>query len=113
MRHQGTKSCGRAIPELQSLCTGLSLRDWTSGGASRRQAADSLWLATRAAVPDAAVWAPTVLNVIRAANFLLLAVAVAVSSKPPGQAAVQLIGTLLFAGLGIIGLRRACAIVDP
>ena len=84
-----------------------------AGGASLRQAADSPWLATRAAVPDAAVWAPMVLNVIWAANLLLLAVAVAPSSKPPGQAAVQLIGALLFAGLGIIGLRRACAIVEP
>ena len=72
-----------------------------------------LWLATRAAVPRAAVWVPIVLNVVWAAEFLLLAFSVDPSPTPLGRAfmAVQVIGALLFAELELIGLRRACAIV--
>ena len=67
-----------------------------------------LWLATRAAV-----WVPIVLNVVWAAEFLLLAFSVDPSPTPLGRAfmAVQVIGALLFAELELIGLRRACAIV--
>ena len=84
-----------------------------AGAASLPYAAYLLWLATRAAVPRAAVWAPIALNVVWAAEFLLLAFSVAPSPTLAGQAfiAVQVIGALLFAELELIGLRRACAIV--
>ena len=76
-------------------------------------AAYLLWLATRPAVPRAAVWVPIVLNVMWAAECLAFAFA---TSPPPtllGEAfiAVQVITVLAFAELEFIGLRRACAIV--
>ena len=84
-----------------------------AGAASLPYAGYLLWLATRAAVPRAAVWVPIVLNVVWAAEFLLLAFSVDPSPTPLGRAfmAVQVIGALLFAELELIGLRRACAIV--
>lgn len=84
-----------------------------AGAASRPYAACLLWLATRAAVPLAAVWAPIVLNVIWAADFLPLAVAVGPSPTVLGEAfvAVRVIALLLFAEPDFIGLQRACAIV--
>jgi len=86
-----------------------------AGAASLPYAAYLSWLATRAAVSRAAVWAPIVLNVIWAADFLPLALALAVdrSHTALGQVfvAVQVIGALLFAELEFVGLRRACAIV--
>ena len=76
-------------------------------------AAYLLLLATRPAVPRAAVWVPIVLNVMWAAECLAFAFA---TSPPPtllGEAfiAVQVITVLAFAELEFIGLRRACAIV--
>ena len=84
-----------------------------AGAASLPYAAYLSWLATRAAVSRAAVWAPIVLNVIWAADFLPLALAVDRSHTALGQVfvAVQVIGALLFAELEFVGLRRACAIV--
>jgi hypothetical protein len=85
-----------------------------AGATALPYAAYLLWLATRAAVPRGAVWAPIVLNVTWAADFLLLAFAVDPRPTPPGQAfiVVQVIGALMFAQLEFIGLWRACAIVD-
>jgi len=88
-----------------------------AGAASLPYAAYLSWLATRAAVSRAAVWAPIVLNVIWAADFLPLALALVLavdrSHTALGQVfvAVQVIGALLFAELEFVGLRRACAIV--
>ena len=84
-----------------------------AGAASLPYAGYLLWLATRAAVPRAAVWVPIILNVVWAAEFLLLAFSVDPSPTPLGRAfmAVQVIGAVLFAELELIGLRRACAIV--
>ncbi len=76
-------------------------------------AAYLLWLATRPAVPRAAVWVPIVLNVLWALECVLFAV----NATPPptllGEAfiAMQVIAVLVFAELEFIGLRRACAIV--
>jgi hypothetical protein len=72
-----------------------------------------LWLATRPAVPRAAVWVPIVLNLSWAAECVVF---VAITSPPPtllGEAfiASQVMAVLAFAGLEYIGLRRACAIV--
>lgn len=84
-----------------------------AGAASLPYAAYLSWLAARAAVSHAAVWAPIVLNVIWAADFLPLALAVDRSHTALGQVfvAVQVIGARLFAKLEFVGLRRACAIV--
>lgn len=77
-------------------------------------AAYLLWLATRPAVPRAAVWVPIVLNVLWALECVLFAV----NATPPptllGEAfiAMQVIAVLVFAELEFIGLRRACAIVS-
>ena len=76
-------------------------------------AAYLLWLATRTAVPRAAVWVPIMLNLLWA----LECVGFALNASPPptllGEAfiASQAIAVLVFAGLEYIGLRRACAIV--
>lgn len=76
-------------------------------------AAYLLWLATRPAVPRAAVWVPIVLNVSWAVECVVFAVNVSPPPTPFGQAfiAMQVIAVLVFAGIQTIGLRRACAIV--
>lgn len=98
---------------LQSLLGISSTVLMLAGLALFPYAAYLLWLATRPAVPRAAVWVPIVLNVMWAAECLAFAFA---TSPPPtllGEAfiAVQVITVLAFAELEFIGLRRACAIV--
>jgi hypothetical protein len=93
------------IPSALLMPAGLALFPY---------AAYLMWLATRPAVPRAAVWVPIVLNVLWAAECVLFAV----NANPPptllGEAfiASQVIAVLVFAGFEFIGLRRACAIVD-
>ncbi|MEQ1686609.1 MAG: hypothetical protein ABL916_23400 [Burkholderiaceae bacterium] len=93
-----------AIPSALLLPAGLAFFPY---------AAYLLWLATRRAVPRAAVWVPIVLNVLWAVECVLFAFN---ASPPPtllGEAfiASQAIAVLVFAGLEYSGLRRACAIV--
>lgn len=72
-------------------------------------AAYLVWLATRAAVPRAAVWVPIVLNVVWAADGLLLLFAAGIAPTGLGEAfiALQIVTVLAFAELEFIGLRRA------
>jgi hypothetical protein len=92
------------IPSALLMPAGLALFPY---------AAYLLWLATRPAVPRAAVWVPIVLNVLWAAECVLFAVNASPPPTPLGEAfiASQVIAVLVFAGLEYIGLRRACAIV--
>ena len=66
------------------------------------------WLATRAAVPRAAAWAPVVLNVVWAIDCVVLAaLQPSASSLLIGFVAVQVVTVLTFAELEFSGLRRA------
>ena len=98
---------------LQSLLNIPSALLMPAGLALFPYAAYLLWLATRPAVPRAAVWVPIVLNVLWAVECVLLAVNASPSPTLLGEAfiASQVIAVLVFAGLEVIGLRRACAIV--
>lgn len=66
------------------------------------------WLATRAAVPRAAAWAPVLLNIVWAVDCILLA---ALQAAPGalliGFVAVQVVTVLTFAELEFSGIRRA------
>ncbi|MEO8806934.1 MAG: hypothetical protein ABI433_12700 [Burkholderiaceae bacterium] len=92
------------IPSALLLLAGLALFPY---------AAYLLWLATRPAVPRAAVWVPIVLNVLWAAECLVFAFTASPQPTLLGEAfiASQVIAVLVFAELEYIGLRRACAIV--
>ena len=92
------------IPSSVLMLAGLALFPY---------AAYLLWLATRPAVPRAAVWVPIVLNVLWAAECVLFVVNASPSPTLLGEAfiAMQVITVLVFAELEFIGLRRACAIV--
>ncbi|MES2099303.1 MAG: hypothetical protein V4569_05735 [Pseudomonadota bacterium] len=76
-------------------------------------AAYLVWLATRHALPRAAVWVPIVLNGVWAVECGLLLLQGGVSPTALGHAfiGVQIVTVLLFAELEYIGLKRACAIV--
>ena len=76
-------------------------------------AAYLVWLATRRAVPRAAVWIPIVLNVVWAADCLLVLFAGKYAPTLLGELfiGVQIVTVLVFAELEYIGLRRAYAIV--
>jgi len=71
------------------------------------------WLATRAAVPRAAVWLPIVVNVAWAIDcgFVLFGGGFRPSWLGQAFVAMQIVTVLLFAELEFIGLKRACAIV--
>ena len=75
-------------------------------------AAYLLWLATRAVVPRAAVWVPIALNVIWAADCLLVLFAAGLHPTWLGEAfvVVQIVTVLAFAELEFIGLRRALSL---
>lgn len=67
------------------------------------------WVATRPAVPPAAVWVPIVLNLVWAADCLWL---IAAGAPRPGELgiaflAIQVATVLVFAALEFGGLRRA------
>lgn len=68
-----------------------------------------VWLATRAAVPKAAVWVPIVLNMAWAADCLLVLFAAGLEPSRLGEAfiALQIVTVLAFAELEFIGLKRA------
>ena len=107
----GACMAGAAGP-LQRL-TGLPVSVLVGAGlALFPYAACLLWLATRPAVPRAAVWAPIVLNVLWAIDCAVLAFAGGFAPNALGLAflAVQAGTVLVFAELEFIGLRR-CAIV--
>jgi len=67
------------------------------------------WIATRAAVPRAAVWVPIVLNVLWAIDCLVVAFGGGYAPSVLGQAfaVVQVVTVLVFAELEFMGLRRA------
>ena len=92
------------IPSALLMPAGLALFPY---------AAYLLWLATRPAVPRAAVRVPIVLNLLWAIECMLFAVNANPSPTLLGEAfiASQVMAVLAFAGLEFIGLRRACAIV--
>ena len=75
-------------------------------------AAYLVWLATRATVPRVAVWVPIALNVIWAADCLLVLFATGLQPTLVGEAfvVVQVITVLAFAELEFIGLRRALSL---
>ena len=92
------------LPSGLLMATGLALLPYV---------AYLLWLATRQCVPRAAVWAPIVLNLVWAADCVLVMTVGGASPAPLGEVfiAVQVLVALLFAELEFIGLRKACAIV--
>ncbi|MEP7101235.1 MAG: hypothetical protein ABI781_12045 [Burkholderiales bacterium] len=71
------------------------------------------WLATRRAVPRAAVWAAIVVNVVWAIDCAFLLFGSGLRPTWLGEAFVvmQIATVLVFAELEFIGLKRACAIV--
>ena len=75
-------------------------------------AAYLVWLATRAAVPRAAVWLPIVLNLVWAVDCVLVLMAASLSPTWLGEAFVVLhiVTVLAFADLEFIGLRRALSL---
>lgn len=75
-------------------------------------AAYLVWLATRTAVPHVAVWVPIALNVIWAADCLLVLFAAGLQPTLLGEAfvVVQIVTVLAFAELEFIGLRRALSL---
>lgn len=75
-------------------------------------AAYLLWLASRRAAPRAAVWLPIVLNLVWAADCLLVLFASGATPTGLGQAFiwVQIVTVLVFAELEYVGLRRAAAL---
>ena len=91
------------LPSSLLLAAGLSLFPY---------AAYLVWLATRAAVPRAAVWLPIVLNVLWAADCVLVLLAAGMHPTLLGQAfvVVQIVTVLAFAELEFIGLRRALSL---
>ena len=98
---------------LQALLGLPASQLWLAGVASLPFAGYLLWLATRDAVPRAAVWAPIMLNVVWAAECLFVALNGSASPTLAGEAflAVQVLGALALAELEFLGLRRSCAIV--
>ena len=76
-------------------------------------AAYLVWLATRRAVPRAAVWIPIVLNVVWAADCLLLLFGGMYAPTLLGELFIgaNIVTVLVLAELEYIGLRRAYAIV--
>ena len=95
---------------LTRLPTGLLL---AAGLALLPYAAGLAWLATRPAVPAAAIWAPIVLNGVWALACGWIAMAGSVQPNGLGQAflAVQVVTVLLFAELEFSGLRCAAPVV--
>lgn len=91
------------LPSSLLLVAGLSLFPY---------AGYLVWLATRAAVPRAAVWAPVVLNVVWAIDCVLVLFAAGLRPTWLGEAfvAVQIVTVLVFAELEFIGLRRALSL---
>ena len=75
-------------------------------------AAYLVWLATRTAVPRAAVWVPISLNVVWAVDCLLVLFAAGQQPTWLGEAfvVVQIVTVLAFAELEFIGLRRALSL---
>jgi hypothetical protein len=69
------------------------------------------WLATRAAVPRAAAWAPIVLNVVWAVDCVALAMLQADAGRLlVGFVAVQVVTVLAFAELEYGGVRRSAPV---
>ena len=99
-----------ALQPLLGLPTSLLL---LGGVALFPYAAYVLWLATRAAVPTAAVWVPIVLNVVWAADCLLVLFGGRYAPTLLGELFIgaNVVTVLVFAELEYIGLRRAYAIV--
>ena len=91
------------IPTSLLLMAGLALFPY---------AAYVAWLATRRAVPRAAVWVPIVLNVVWAADcaFVLFGGRYAPTRLGELFVGAQIIAVLAFAELQFIGLRRASAL---
>lgn len=100
-----------AAPWLESL-TGLSAGLlWPVGLAMLPYVAYLAWLATRRAVPAAAVWVPIVLNVLWALDCFWLAALAQPRPTALGFAFIgaQALAVLVFAGWQYAGLRRIVA----
>lgn len=91
------------LPAALLLVAGVSLFPY---------AAYLVWLATRQQVPRAAVWVPIVLNVVWAADCVLLLLAAGLAPNALGVAfvVIQIVTVLAFAELEFIGLRRALSL---
>jgi len=98
-----------ALNRLLGLPSSLLL---IAGVALFPYAAYLVWLATRAAVPRAAVWLPIVLNLVWAVDCVLVLMAAGLSPTWLGEAFVVLhiVTVLAFADLEFIGLRRALSL---
>ena len=98
-----------ALHRLLGLPSSLLL---ISGVALFPYAAYLVWLATRAAVPRAAVWLPIVLNLVWAVDCVLVLMAAGLNPTWLGEAFVVLhiVTVLAFADLEFIGLRRALSL---
>jgi len=83
-----------------------------AGAALFPYAAYLVWVATRGSLPRAAVWVPIVLNVVWAADCLLVLFAAGLTPTWLGEAfvAIQIVTVLAFAELEFIGLRRALSL---
>ncbi|HKX40166.1 MAG TPA: hypothetical protein VJO99_03340 [Burkholderiaceae bacterium] len=92
------------IPTSLLLSAGLALFPY---------AAYVAWLATRRAVPRAAVWVPIVLNVVWAADCALVLFGGRFAPTMLGELFVgaQIVAVLAFAELQFVGLRRANALM--
>ena len=98
-----------ALNRLLGLPSSLLL---IAGVALFPYAAYLVWLATRAAVPRAAVWLPIVLNLVWAVDCVLVLMAAGLTPTRLGEAFVVLhiVTVLAFADLEFIGLRRTLSL---
>ena len=98
------------LAPLLGLGAGLLL---PAGLALFPYAAYLIWVATRRAVPRAAVWIPIVINVVWAADCLLVLFGGRYAPTLLGELFIgaNIVTVLVFAELEYIGLRRAYAIV--
>jgi len=98
-----------ALQPLLGLPAGLLT---IAGVALFPYAAYLVWLATRAAVPRAAVWAPIALNLVWALDCGLVLMAAVLQPTGLGEAfvVVQIVTVLGFAELEFVGLRRALSL---
>jgi hypothetical protein len=91
------------LPASLLIAAGLALLPY---------AAYLVWIATRRAVPRAAVWLPIALNLLWAVECSWAAFGGMFAPSGYGEAflAVQVVTVLVFAELEFVGLRRAVAV---
>ncbi len=96
----GTLAAATGLPQGLLVAVGIGLIPWV---------AFLLWVATRPAIPRAAVWAVIVLNGVWALDCAALAFGVGfeLTAVGVGIAGFNALGTLLLADLQYVGLRRS------